>query len=281
MKTISTISNWEQLGQVSPQTLTNARLQLHWASQIVAAVGNALIPPESDDSHTNLEWSPALQALQGNPLPDGKRVALQLESLELVLVAAAGQIVQAIVLPGKTLQDGLDTVGSWLGTTLNLRDYEMPEHATANGDSFSLDETESCRELGRWYANADTALRSLREQQPGDPVRCWPHHFDIATLLRIERGERSEGIVGVGMTPGDHNYAEPYWYVSAWQKPDNLDLPDLPTLPSGGFWRPEGWFGAVLTAVDLVQHGEGQAEALAAFLQTGVEASIQIVQAAE
>lgn len=99
--------------------------------------------------------------------------------------------------------------------------------------------------------------------------------------MRIERDERSEGIVGVGMTPGDHHYAEPYWYVSAWQKPDNLELPNLPILPSGGFWRPQGWFGAVLTAMDLVEHGEAQAEALAAFLQAAVETSIQIVQAAE
>ena len=154
----------------------------------------------------------------------------------------------------------------------------MPEHPIATGGSFSLDDAESFRELGRWYATADAALRSVCEQQPGDPVRCWPHHFDIATLLRIERGERSEGIVGVGMTPGDHHYAEPYWYVSAWQKPDNLELP---TLPSGGFWRPEGWFGAVLTAADLVRHNEEQAHTLAAFLQAAVEASIQIVQAAE
>ena len=271
------MNTWEKLGQVSPRTLTNARLQLHWASQIVAAVGGTLIPPESDDSHTNLEWSPALRALAGNPLPDGRRVALRLESLEVILIDTSGQLVQAIALPGKTLQDGLDTVGSWLGTTLNLPAYEMPEHASANGGFFSLDETESFRELGRWYANADAALRSLREQHPGDPVRCWPHHFDLATLLRIDRGEQSEGIVGVGMTPGDHNYAEPYWYVSPWQTPEG---PTKPLLPSGGFWRPEGWFGAVLTAMDLVQHGEGQAEALAIFLQTAVEASIQLVQAA-
>jgi hypothetical protein len=107
---MNTINNWEQLGHVLPHTLTNARLQLHWAGQVVSAVGNALIPPESDDSHTNLEWSSALRALQGNPLPDGKRLALQLESLELVLVAASGQIVQTLALPGKTLRDGLDTV---------------------------------------------------------------------------------------------------------------------------------------------------------------------------
>jgi len=274
---MNTINKWEQLGLVSPQMLTNARLQLHWASQIVAAVGDALIPPESDDSHTNLEWNPALRALAGNPLPDGRRVALQLESLKVVLIDTSGQLVQAIALPGKTLQDGLDTVGSWLGTTLNLRAYEMPEHASANGGSFSLDETESFRELGRWYANADAALRSLREQHPSDLVRCWPHHFDLATLLRVDRGEQSEGIVGVGMTPGDHNYAEPYWYVSPWQTPDN---PDLPTLPSSGFWRPEGWLGAVLTASELVQSGGRQAEALPIFLQTAVEASIQLVQAA-
>ena len=53
------------------------------------------------------------------------------------------------------------------------------------------------------------------ERADGSPVRCWPHHFDIATLLTIAPGQT----IGVGLEPGDGYYDEPYWYVNQYPAP--------------------------------------------------------------
>ena len=43
--------------QHSPRDLTNARLCVHHAVQLVAiGVSKALLPSQADDSHTNLLW---------------------------------------------------------------------------------------------------------------------------------------------------------------------------------------------------------------------------------
>ena len=54
---------WNSLGHVPVSNLTDARLQLHWAAQIVASFGNALIERRADDSQSNLGWEAGLNAL--------------------------------------------------------------------------------------------------------------------------------------------------------------------------------------------------------------------------
>ena len=274
-----------KLGQTPPTSLVDTRLQLHWAAQIIAAVGDALVPHQSDDSHTNLEWRADLQLLVGNALPDDRRVGLQLETMHLLIVSQSGEVLQDIALPGQTLQEGLGKIGSVLNASLSVSGDDISEHPVQSGVPFSLDDAAPFEELARWFASADGALRKLLLSHAGDPVRCWPHHFDIATLLRVARedkddkGDKGERIVGVGLSLGDKFYAEPYWYVSPWQLPDEPGKSDLPNLPAGGFWRPEGWFGAVLTATQLLVNTNRQA-AQDAFLASAVEASIALVHAA-
>ena len=43
-----------------------------------------------------------------------------------------------------------------------------------------------------------------------------------------------EIVIGVGLSPGDTYYAEPYWYVSPYPYPG---LEDLPVLDGSGFWH--------------------------------------------
>jgi hypothetical protein len=86
------------------------------------------------------------------------------------------------------------------------------------------------------------------------PVRCWPHHFDIATLVSIPGGAPGEvRTIGVGLSPGDGSYAEPYFYVTPWPAPDG---PTLPELPAGAAWHRAGWFGAVLTGTAIFHDAE-------------------------
>jgi hypothetical protein len=79
------------------------------------------------------------------------------------------------------------------------------------------------------------------------PVRCWPHHFDIALLLPLP-GDRS---IGVGFLGGDANIPEPYWYAYASPMPEKT----LPPL-SVGRWYSDAWVGAILTGDHEMSKGE-------------------------
>jgi hypothetical protein len=105
-------------------------------------------------------------------------------------------------------------------------------------------------------------------------VRCWPRHFDIAIRVALEKGPAesvrkghaetareghaeiareghaaSARSIGIGVSPGDSYYAQPYLYVSPYPKPDT---DNLPPLPPGGRWHTKDFFGAVATGIDLL-----------------------------
>ena len=76
-------------------------------------------------------------------------------------------------------------------------------------------------EVLRLYGNADAILTRLSEIV-GDseaPV-TWPHHFDLASLVTIERDPSGNALrtIGIGLAPPDSVSTEGYWYVSPWSK---------------------------------------------------------------
>ena len=46
------------LGGAPPSSLEDARLQLHWAAQLLAAFGQNFADARDDDSHRSMDWSP-------------------------------------------------------------------------------------------------------------------------------------------------------------------------------------------------------------------------------
>ena len=76
-------------------------------------------------------------------------------------------------------------------------------------------------------------------------MQIWPHHFDVATLITLHPEANTQNVrtLGVGMSPGDATYEEPYFYVTPWPYPEVSELPDL---DGGGRWHVEGWTGSVL-----------------------------------
>src|ERR1700738_1527040 len=77
-------------------------------------------------------------------------------------------------------------------------------------------------------------------------VRCWPHHFDLSTLTTLPvRAAETTGHVGVGLSPGDEYYNEPYFYISVYPDPDSAMLPGLPKF---GHWHTHEFTAAVMPA---------------------------------
>lgn len=105
------------------------------------------------------------------------------------------------------------------------------------------------------------------------PVRCWPHHFDLATLITLPaRNAGATGYIGAGLSPGDQYYDEPYFYVSVRPEPDPAALPSLPML---GHWHLRDFTAAVATARNIAA-AKSQQVATDNFLQAAVDGTIKV-----
>ena len=279
--------SWKTLGAVSPSELVDARLQLHHAAQLVASAGVSFLEPQPDDSHPNFGWVESLGALVGRSLPGaGAQVGLRVADLSLLIVDENGQASEELALDGKTLEDcyaWLASATTRAGATLpagglTRAGYEIPSHATGCGAPFSSASRDAFAELARWFSNGYHALAELAARTSGaSGVRCWPHHFDLGALAVV--GSHPDGrlakSIGLGLSPGDESFAEPYWYVSPWPYPE---ASGLPALEGAGFWHTDGFTSAVLIGSELVGGPpESQADRLSAFLDAAVAASQRVL----
>jgi len=247
---------WKTVGAVGPKDLGDARLALHWAAQLVSAPGTSLLSPEGDYAHTNLGWNHELGLLTGRKCgPEGLQSALMFEGLELAVLDGALECA-SMRLTGQSLQGALGWLGRELGaeaSALALPAHEMPSHPVGDGSVFSEAGSSARAELAAWFANAFEVVRALvRDDPAASAVRCWPHHFDVASLVTLDSGLGAEEArsIGIGFSPGDGSYAQPYFYVTPWPYPDTGKLPPL---PEGVRWHVAGWTAAVLTAEQLLR----------------------------
>lgn len=268
--------SWRPIGKVLPGRLTEARLELHWAAQLVSAPGATLLPATADFSHTNLGWDDALGVLAGRHVgQESLQAALVLESLELgVLQAQTERVSHALA--GSTIGQAL----AWLGEqvagssdALALPAHDMPSHPVGDGASFSDAGASARAELAAWFANGAAALKEAVAEEPrASVVRCWPHHFDIASLVVLDATDGPEDArsIGLGFSPGDLSYDQPYFYVAPWPYPPEADLP---ALRRGGTWHTAGWTGVVLTAEALLrERADRRANVVQTVLAEAVEA---------
>lgn len=253
------------------QRLRRARLLAHHAAQLAVAPAFSLLAPAADGAHTSLSWSSGLRAFVG-PLIAGKRAGLRVADATL-LVAQAERPLSALSLSGMTRADALSWLGRHFDEVLRAPEHALPAHAVESGGRFGVAD-ESTVLLARWLEGAVSVLEGVRPRLAGaSPVRLWSHHFDVATLVALAPGRT----VGLGLSPGDASYDEPYWYATPWPYPPPHQ--HRPRLTQGA-WHERGWVGAVLTQ-------SGPTDALAdapatacveAFLVEAFEACRQLTQ---
>lgn len=168
----------------------------------------------------------SLVASQGGfgtpPLPDGTVIRVEGASLVVERPGAQSQH-QAI--------SSLKAAGEFVG--LDADDLD---------DAPLIVDVESALVLGSAYELADSVLKELAAEAGAEsdpsPIRLWPEHFDIA----FEQGDEAAGRrAGYGLSPGDENHDEPYFYVGPWVAPDDLTE-----------WTAVGFTGAELRWQDLI-----------------------------
>jgi hypothetical protein len=280
-------SDWTQLRGIDLRRLGEARLQAHHALQWLARAARAYVPPLPDDGHTNLGWDGALGGFTTQPMKDGAWLSLKIADLTLALHGGeTSSHVKSFALDGRPDAQA----GRWLSEQLAARGlnadalsapspYEIPAHAVAQGAAYgAADLTDALAELAAWFDNAGHSLGAIRRQMlertwVASPVRCWPHHFDLATLTTLPaRNADAAGSIGAGLSPGDEYYDEPYFYVSVYPEPDPRMLPTLPML---GHWHERDFIAAVATAHRIVAAKSQQAET-DHFLQAAVDGAIRV-----
>ena len=255
--------DWSRLGRTPPTALAHARALAHHAVQWPARAARANLSAAPDDSHSAFVWDASHAALASKLLPakGGEvRVGIRLARLELI-VTRGDNVLDAFQFDGKT-----DAVAAaWLDSKLRALSlkpagdvrlpYELPDHP-ARGARYELRLLgRELGELSRWFAGPAEMLEDFSAKlaglRPGpEPVLCWPHHFDIATRVRLDPGSGEPArSVGVGFSPGDEFYAQPYVYISPSPRFDDGKLPDL---PPPGHWHTQGFFGAVATGEEIL-----------------------------
>ena len=259
---------WKPTGSIDPCALVDARVQLHWAAQAVAGVGRTLHVRRADDSHTSFTWSATLDALVQEPF-EGVTSGLRLRDLTLL---AIGSTASKLSLTGRTLDDAFAFFEAQFGMTLQRPNVDLPDHPVSHGATFDADERHLA-ELARYYNNAARVLSDVvRTDSQAGPVRCWPHHFDLATLITLSGHGEEARTIGVGLSPGDAGSNEPYYYVTPWPHPDASRLGSL----SLGRWNTVGWTGAVLSASSFA-NVERQEELVRSFILDAVARCRELV----
>ena len=244
--------------------LQGARDMAHSAVQLVTKTARANLPAAPDDSHSNLGWNPHGNVFYSQPLPlaTGADAYVGLDVARLTLAIAVGSEPKASLdLAGKSraqaehwLDGELQVLGLKPASTVTLP-YHLPASAAAITDYSTASLTDGLATLAAWFTLAHKTLGAFadthKDLKPGpSPLRCWPHHFDIATYVGLEAGdaETARGI-GVGLSPGDDSYDQPYVYINPWP---HLDPQDLPAPPKPGHWHRDGFVGAIATAEEVL-----------------------------
>ncbi len=257
---------WSMLRNPQPTTLAAARALAHRGAQWPARAARANLEPVPDDSHSALTWDPARAALLSAPLKGGTQVGLRIGVLEVVVITK--ERTEAIALPTNTETE----VADWLDGMLKeaglkpAAGIKLPYEMPATNFARAVDEGPRLAALAAWFAAAAELLEEMRRKykrfKPGPgPARCWPHHFDIATVIDLEDTKKDNArSIGIGLSPGDDYYAQPYFYLSPTPTP-NTD--NLPALPPGGRWHTREFFGAVVTGVELLAQEDPRSGVLA------------------
>lgn len=259
--------SWYSLGAVPPFDLEEARVQTHYAVQWLGRVARAALPARADESHTNLGWEPAINGLATHPIPTREgpiRLGLSFTAGGLVLMAG-DEAIAMLPLDAVTddeVRDSLGARATRLGVDparlLDPLPYELPDHPLAEGGVYGFGlHSEAIRELGRWFVNGTLLLERLVQTrsriQPGPTrPRVWPHHFDLGMLIVLADGDpETVPTVGLGLSPGDDLFAEPYFYITPYPQP-GWGV-DLPKLPAPAHWHTGSHTGIVLSGSEVVR----------------------------
>ncbi len=246
---------------INKEQLSEVREETHKAVQLVAMVPRCLLDPDPTDGTASLLWDKHLRQLVSQDV-HGLVAGFEFAHQEIHLIRN-GQVIQKIATVGCTYEEVFKALkvalteqgqnGEALRTDLP---YVLPDAVVQRGGPFREQNAQDLDTLTMLYELSSEVLEGVfGDVKEASGVRCWPHHYDLATLVTLIAHENPEKAktIGFGFSPGDEGYDEPYFYLTPWPYPEPGLLFDL-TPPA--FWNREGWTGGVLKAADLSEGHE-------------------------
>ncbi len=282
-------NSWSLLTLPFNTGLKDALVQQHHAAQYIAMVGRHLIPQQADDSNTNMEFDPETGILVGNPLSNGMKVGLHLDSLDLAILDQAGHEIKTLPLNGKTkkqgfidLKEALTSLGIDTGTLKNELHYQVPVHALDKGAIFSVPDKQYLHENLLYRNNARLVMQEVvADMENAEPVKIWPHHFDTGSFVSFAKNEKGEFIqtIGLGLAIPDSMIEVPYYYLSFWDA-DSGNKPGNFAALTHGKWMMPDWNGAVLSLSDVLQKtsADEQHKLVYNFFKEAVNAAVNYLE---
>ncbi|GAB4232398.1 MAG: hypothetical protein Tsb0034_05160 [Ekhidna sp.] len=248
-----------EIKNVKTELLVSTRKALHQAVQLVAAFPRNVLPHDETDESASLIWNSGAMAFESQPYasPLGAiKVGLSVPNFELY-IHSYGEEYSKLGLEGISVNNGLRWLKNELGRlgvekaeeiNLNLP-YEIEDY---NYDQPLVADIQCLYVLSTMYQlTKDVLDLCVKRWTEAYAIRCWPHHFDLATLIPLAKSEKGEltKSMGIGLSPGDDSLTEPYFYINRWPNMKEEELRGI-NLKSG-YWNTSGWTGAVLTFQEL------------------------------
>ncbi|MEO9475386.1 MAG: DUF5996 family protein [Cyclobacteriaceae bacterium] len=258
------------------EELNLAKEQAHQAVQPVSAVARKFLPEVPNDANATLAWVPGFTRLAGHWVTGVRsfRASFSFLDFNIYLVDEKVNTISQIQLLGKSQNQLLiwleEQIGKLeldaSGLTMNLP-YDLPDYDSKGTSVFSA-EQQMVLELSKYYHNTYVVLKEVCKSMGLEDftIQIWPHHFDLAVSIIVkDTGDpETDSTVSLGMSPGDEELNEPYFYVNTWP---HVKTTDLPKLASGAKWHEESWTGAVLAASQVVNQPD-QKEIVSRFFET-------------
>lgn len=292
MKKIDVINHWKTL-KLDPRKLKSDVDNLHQAAQLVAMAGKYFIPETTDDSHTASRWIPEKDLQLGNLITAGAgkhnfHVGLNYPDFALQILSTDSTVLTSFPLNGKTFAQAfqwlwkqMEAQGLDAGKLLPKMHFDIPDHPVKNGEPFRVEDFNHMQELAHHRTNGHLLHEYFGEVLHRDEtIFIWPHHFDEGLYLPLTfEGEAPTSSISFGLAMPDVYYPEPYFYITAWQKEDVIDMKNVKSI-SPGHWHSKDWSGQVLETHIIIQAektASGQATMTIDFLQKAVNNALSMV----
>ena len=214
-------------------------IDLHLASQYLAAAGKSFIEERPDDSHTSMVWDSGEQTLWTQALnEEGLKLGLNVAAFALDLYHPLSDLVASYPMKGARHLDivnWMERERSFCGLdrpfVFDLH-YDLPYDLSFE-DSFTFQAVDGERRTqhASRRSDADKVLHGLVKdgsKTVKSEVRVWPHHFDTGLLLQSEKVENLQFSLGMAMP--DEVCSDWYYYVSAYRGEDAVDVKGLDSL---------------------------------------------------
>jgi len=244
--------------------INKATEQIHVAAQFISMVGEFFTAKQADGSHANMGWLGIKEKFISNTFGPENQYVMELspELMQLTILDIHDKHWHELNLKGVTQKEGV----KWVRGIMKKHQlegakkykiappYDLPAYAIFKDKKFKKSPKKAfvgfskLRSWGEYFVN-----KHKMRFEFASPTRTWPHHFDHGSyvpLVKLKSGEVSKSI-SLGLAIHDGMIDEPYFYISAWQKGKELDLSKMKDL-STGYWLNEGFKGAVLPVMDLV-----------------------------